>query len=149
MNLTALMRHAIEMEGKTIAGGGEVLPKFIALGDDGLTIFATPWRDEADKVMILGFLRHAFAAKHVTRYVMVSEAWMAMQVNGDERMPSERPDRVDCLWVVGVEYGRSRTARCLIRKEGEKRACQSPEWDGYTNISGRMADLLPERRFAS
>ena len=144
--LRRLMLTALDIERKTIVEGRAVRPKFLA--EDGLgnvMMFLADWRDERDKGAMLAALKIAFRQKGVVRYVMISEAWMAEQKEGDERMPSERHDRVDTLWCVGIEYGNRSIALCKIAGVGKSRTVGSPEWDSFTNIEGRMAELLPER----
>lgn len=154
MTLKELMQMGLDKAMAEIAERtDEIMPHFIGSdGADKINIYMTPWRDEADKVLVLAMLRAKFAEDGIVRYALVSETWAVLRdVNGpkEHRMPMDCPDRQERLMVMGVEYGASRSVFCDIVRDGDKRRCGPPQWQTYDNVSGRMLTLLPDRKMAS
>ena len=131
--------------------GDEVRPTWVVVAGDSVLFVDTSWGDEAEKRACIIALRTAMAKFRVSRYSFMCETWISTQEldpkNPDKRdypMPSDDPDHRDGLIVLTCD------------KEGHDAACFEVKYDdsgkrvrryleevkGYTNIGGRMAELL-------
>lgn len=134
--------------------GKEIMTQFTAQTADGaLNIYMTPWGNEAEKQWTLDKLRAHFAETNVQRYVMISEIWRVTYKGADipdiragkHVMPSQHPNREECLMVLGVDPGAGEIMQFIapiITEDGKRRLGEreSPPHEG--EASGRMIDLL-------
>jgi hypothetical protein len=135
-----------------IAAEQEVMPTFFAFSGEGeekrVDVIGTGWGNNNEKMNILRLLKIFFAAKGVTRYVMVSESWKACASTGDEnvdrREPRLREDRQEILHYIGVEPGLIEFASCDVLRDSENNRSLSPlEFAEEGEFGGLMTELLP------
>lgn len=147
-NLRALMEHEMEFNVAFIeANGAETLaPRWVAQNDAGETFaLMTPWSNEAEKAAVLSFLRHFFALHGVIRYTLSSEVWAREASTrcafDDGIAPSEHPDRIERVLVLGVAHGIRITCHANIERFPRVR-CGPVVWMTSPQ-GGRMLGLLP------
>lgn len=151
--LHALMESTWNIAQKMLADGEqEIMPQFAAEVDGALLLYMTPWGDEEEKSAALVFLRKEFAERGVQRYVMLSEAW-AIKREGEydnSIAPSEAPDRIEVVQVLGVDPGAGEVMsfQAEIHTDGTGRRLGEREVMEYgAGVGGRMVELLgPIRR---
>lgn len=128
---------------------GRVEGCFLALTGKGETATCPAlWRDEDEKVAILKALKVLFRDQDVVAYVAFSEVWMATAKAGDTRMPSERDDRTEGLFITlcvkGVEHPEVRQFTIDRPFDGSPPTLiPAPLIDGAT-VGGRLTTLLDD-----
>ncbi len=146
--LESMMQTAYSSASKIIAGGEEAQPVFLAeMGDGGVYVYMAAWRDHDEKVAITSALRLIFAARKVKRYVFVAEAWTvkrAERPGPNDPPPSECPDRIEVLSILGVEPGRSIGSYAEIHRDGDQRSVGEFRVHDSCPSEGRMVELLPD-----
>ncbi len=147
------MKTAMEAEMRLaqalIERGGSVMQHFIAFNDNGASfVLMTPWADDAQKIATLDFLKQFFLAHRVSLYLFVCEAWFAYQSTDELKRdgpisPTMRPDRQECIEVLGVMHDNHPMAlTSTIERTAKGVTCKAAEWaNGHQ--SGRMTELLP------
>lgn len=149
MNLEQMTDFAAKTALGIIADGEEAQPMFIAQWGNGqIGIYATPWRNDDDKEFAARALKMLFAAREVQRYVFVSEGWAVMRKHESQiegLRPSQEPDRVEILHVVGIERGAVRLGMGEIKHaEDGERSVPNIDWKTPDHVEGRFMELLPD-----
>lgn len=115
-------------------------------------IIVTPFTDgERSKEMAALALRVTMKATGTIRYTFACEAWMANVRPGeqwDNRMPSQRDDRIEVVMINGADAERSLMKSWeIVRGDTGAVVDLKPHWtqeEGVTSSSGRFANLLEE-----
>jgi hypothetical protein len=138
---------------------GELTPAWLVITDKGsIEIFATPWGNNREKHVVIETMRDVMREKHATAYSMVTEAWM-LRVQGvgltEENytgpMPSESPDRQECVVVMAANKDGEHRYQTLETVRGDKGKCVelrvlSSVEDRFTGI---FDNLLVDKKRAS
>jgi hypothetical protein len=127
----------------------ECAPQFLAeTADRKRMVILAPWGSEAEKVALLTMLKWKFVQHEVKRYVMCSEAWVARyDADKDDpnfKMPSEHPERVEILMLIGVdaEAGEILQYHAEIKHRNGKRSLGERITLPYGGFEGRVTELL-------
>jgi hypothetical protein len=82
--------------------------------DGGVSMIATPWRDDAEKAKAATFMRHYMRRHRTVRYSFLTEAWQAFEKPGEYRpqdpdwvRPKDRPDRIEVVVAMACDKERS------------------------------------------
>ena len=148
--LNELMDAMEKMARETIATDeGGLMPMFHAEDKDGVGyVYVTDtFNDEDSKAAFLLMLFFKFREQKVVRYVMVSEAWAAHQIEGDTRMPRDRDDKREILVIGGVE--RDGDEFTLLHRvyeidsqPGSRTVAEKNEVEDGATFGGQMLGLL-------
>jgi len=118
---------------------------FIAETPTNILIIATPWANEEQKQQYLPVLRQVFKKEGVTAYAMVSEAWVAPQIVGDSRAPSDRDDRSEAIVILATDGIDCIGRQFEIIRDDEgfiSLGQRDPKADDSDIREGRMTELL-------
>lgn len=105
---------------------GEHVPMFLA-PEAGL-VMPIPHRNMAEKRMLVSMVKAIFKEQRVTRYGFAFEAWMATiplvhkaSIDiGNVTLPSERPDRQECIMIITEEKGKPPITGMWLIKRNKK-----------------------------
>jgi hypothetical protein len=101
---------------------------------------SNPWPTSEAKPAAYAALRDTFRRRGVNRYLCATECWGSQTL--DVR-PSEAPDRIEYVKVIGVERGGARKcALAEITRNGET-ATLGP-WQAFDDIESWLFELLEE-----
>jgi hypothetical protein len=152
--LDRLIEIAIGQAESVLIGkpNASILPTFVLENANGDTaLFATPWGSERDKDITAFALRHIMRAERIERYSFISEAWMAVAKPGqenldrlpDDEMPSNRPDRVECVIISASDRTEVKSALLrIVRGEGGTVVRLDRDRESAKEIRGRFSSLL-------
>lgn len=129
-----------------IEDGREVVPMGFVCTADGFAPIPLPWEDDDDKDRMMWALRGVCALPEVLAYAVLSEAWMVRmkpEMGELKVMPSEHPERIECIQIVAQERGKKMMmATAVIERKDGKRTLgprTTQNWDDY---AGRMVNLF-------
>jgi hypothetical protein len=127
----------------------ELLPTFLMIAPEENILMPAPWRDEAEKRVLLRTARGFMKAKGVTRYSMVSEAWTAVQPAGwkpgmpQGPLPADRPDRKEVVIAIAADKTVTKSRVWdIVRGEGGSVVDLRLDKAALQDLSGRMGELL-------
>jgi hypothetical protein len=156
-NLEAMTEHAFSNACEFITKSQKDYVQAMILedGDGGLSYILTPWGSDAErKAMIRTLIRH-LKKVNATRYVFVSEAWVAIygpdEVNaaGDASpprvQPSQHPRRREVLFASGVgkDGGRHHISANIITNDAGKRCIdERQDMSEVTSMGGQLTKLF-------
>jgi hypothetical protein len=157
-DLGEIMAFDMAFNKQIVQDGGEVIPRWVARNDKGESfVIATPWSGEEDKNKVVQFLRLFFMAHDITSYTFSAEAWMvklegkhmdaqSAQAAMDGLTPSQHPDRIEVINVVGADQHGEMLARVEIIRKGDDISFGPVEGmgEGQHRVEGRMTNLLPK-----
>lgn len=132
----------------------QVPPTWIAKGPEGVAVVMTPFDDTEGKRSAVNMIRMLFAAKDITHYVLVTEAWMA-NVNPEKEPelvnipPSQREDRKEVVNIVGADRSGNKigvTYEILRNDDMTPRLGDTDllEAQGVSSIGGVMVSMLED-----
>lgn len=147
-------RHANDIYRDNNDPDHQLLPMWTAYSPtEGLMVIATPFEgDDADqaeksKRRVIILMQLLFAAKGVTAYSFMSEAWTATASKDPaaaKLTPSQRSDRVEVVTMVAADRnGTKKSAAYEIERQpnGAPRLGREP-YAEYDSVSGRMLEIL-------
>lgn len=158
--LEAMLDNEFEMARRYFIekGNDELYPTWTMLTASGQTmVVVTPFEGGGEnKPVVAAAMRMLMARTHVLRYTFASEAWAVAATEEerqsgdfDETPPSQRPDRVEILVILGSDNAGNTRARTyeMIRDDAGKltdlRLREPPsEAKGEATFTGRFANLL-------
>jgi hypothetical protein len=158
MTLDEMVKLAREHATRVMVGlQDELTPAWLLITAKGdIEIFATPWGNNREKHLVIETMRDVMREKHAAAYSMLTEAWM-LRVTGDAAkgeykgpMPSESPDRQECVVIMAANrdgehrYETLETVRGAEGKCVELRQLSGTE-DRFTGV---FDNLLDDRRRA-
>ena len=128
----------------------------IAQEHDGqITLMAMPWGNEQEKAAILAAVSKVLQSGPYVRYLFIGEVWSReatkeqIQAKGNNVvMPSQDPNRVEQLMIVGVErYSHDMITLLgkITNTEGKRHIAEPEEITGLQH--GRIAELFGDETF--
>lgn len=127
----------------------ELPPTFLMIAEGEHIFMPAPWRDEDEKRMVLGAVRAIMKESGVTRYSMVSEAWIAIQPEGwkpgmpQGPLPGDRPDRKEVVFAIAADKATAKSRTWdIVRGESGVVVELRHDKAEMKEIGGRMAELL-------
>jgi hypothetical protein len=121
---------------------------FIQSGNGTFHQIITPWRNSEERMAVLITIHHTLKTLQATRYVVISEAWVSLNVKGYSRA-SQDPQRQEVLIAVGVDRDGtvlSRSAK-IVQQSDQNRRTIDPS-DGISRdmefVGGDLATLFDE-----
>lgn len=157
-DLGELMAHDMDFNKGVVAEGGELVPRWVARNESGETfVLATPWSDDSEKEQTLAMLRVFFAAHDIVSYTFSAEAWSVKLTAPEGRAPSlqdatdamggltpsQHPDRIEVINVVGADKHGSMMVTSEIIRDGDKISFGPIQGMGENGrVEGRMTNLL-------
>jgi hypothetical protein len=152
MTLEELIEKTYSLQADMINGSekdDETVPCFVGESSDGeFFVYATPFRGQQSKLMIIYFLKEKFKEKNIIRYAMASEAWLSTRKEGDPNInvpPSEDPLREEVLIVGGADInGKKLVKRATIIVADDNKRHIDPFEDSvtYDSYGGMMLSIL-------
>ena len=149
MTLTHHLESAVKFAKETFEKKGSVCPMFIAYnGEKTLTVIATPWNDEREKLASLEMVKRIFRLERVTSYVFMSEVWyksvspegLNAHLNSNKAV-SEYDDKEEALMVMGTNTEGEKLGRFFkIKRSAEKTELLAIE--NPNGFEGRLFELL-------
>lgn len=134
---------------------GEHIPLFYMqlAGVKGPVITSAQWDDSANKAYKFMLVRTGIELGAVERCCLVHEMWYAQYKTpasgvidiDNTPLPSERPDRMEMLMIVGVDRDAHRIGHWEIKRPGTKKRPHLGEFqniDDFTSISNAFRGLL-------
>jgi hypothetical protein len=110
MTSNEMFEHAKTTSQRILAKQGSLTPMVLAPE----AIVPLPMSREEMQVALRYF------AANFDWFVLVQEVWLAACLDGDNRAPSERPDRAEAILVMCVENGKhTRISQCLFHRTPE------------------------------
>lgn len=134
LTLEQTLDDAVRFAVDTFNNRGEVLPMFVADGDERLVI-ATPWGNNEEKDLVMRQMRAVFALKNVKQFAFMTEA----------NSLADHPDRREVLIVRAEDKQRSlQKVFFILRPEhGPAKLKEAAEFsEPVDGESGRMVGLL-------
>lgn len=128
---------------------------FLVGGGPEDAIVPCEWRNDREKDAIVAFVTETARGLGAIASLLVGEAWMAHEAGITAEQiarldpPSQRPNRVEVVWMVAQDAERTVVRFLEIKRDQKGRVSdlqqRKPEPLGWT-LSGRMLNVLPARR---
>lgn len=142
-------QHAINFAKNAFKQRGDIIPTILAFADDDKPmIIACPWKNEAEKPVILTrckLITHAHNVKHI---IFMCETWFAKErfdANGKRIQPKNCPDRQDALLIMSFNHERQRVNLYHVKKRNGKLLLKDVDTADRMEIGKHFLDLLPPR----
>lgn len=140
----AIAESLLSFASGVIGAGGEITPMFTIVDAAGkVTVAATPWNDDEEKVALVKTVRAEMRRIGATHYGFVSEAWSISVQPGDPHIaPSQSDRRVEVVIISAADSaGVKLTCSAeIIRAPGAAPRLAEPKWADHA--TGRMTSLL-------
>lgn len=153
-NLEELYAKQIDFCRKIFDDCGEVQPMWVGQSEEGeiypiTSVFGSPEEKEATAMA----LKEIFNKFDVVRYVSMLESWMVVADSNTydpetDAMPSQHPDRMEVILIVGEDGDTEIIGYFkIIREEGKKPSLSKFErksGEGFSSL-GTFSELLPRK----
>lgn len=131
-SLDELFQHAKTVAASSFNRRGHHLPTFLLDAPRGIVTIPAPWGDQQQKLAAVLAVRSIARSMQATRVVVVTEGWMVTRppgTNTDGLIPSQQPDRVEVIWIVGQSAVPGEVERAGIYKiERSRGKAKVGEW---------------------